>query len=251
MGKSPHTKIYKCKMCGAEFCLLVRPRHPKLFCSKKCQKEHLRQHPSLPKKIHKFQTKEEFVAAASEVIINKKRYVTQDEIARHLHVCGKEFKRLNVDIVELNKSLGMKKLPSILHGIIATFLREFFDDVETEATFEDFISPNGMVLRYDIRVESQKLLVEVDGSMHQKGHAWYSEYRNYCSQLKDTYARTTGYTLIRIPVGNVRDFDESSLYAIFADYLPIMGNQQPEHLGISANGSETDSVSRTDTAAAS
>lgn len=245
-----HTKVYTCKFCGAEFCLLERPRHHKLFCSKEHQIAYLKLHPSLPPKISKYQTKEHFINDAKKFILAKGRYVSMDEIGRSLHVCSSEFKKFSIDIRELNAECGMLLHRSIGHTIVENFLKKYFADVESEKTFEDLISPNGMVLRFDICVESQKLLVEIDGRIHNSNHAWNTPYRELCSRMKTEYALTHGYMLIRVSIENVRSFNEDDLVIIFKDFISNVGNQQPEAAGMPSNGSETDSVSRTDTAAA-
>lgn len=245
-----HAKIYICKFCGAEFCLLERPRHHKLFCSKEHQIAYLKQHPSLPQKVSKYQTGEQFIEDAKKVILDKGRYVSMDEIGRVLHVCSQEFKRFSINIKELNAACGMVLHRSIGHTIVENFLKRYFVDVESEKSFKDLISPNGMVLRFDICVESQKLLVEIDGRIHASNHAWNTPYRELCSRMKTEYAAKHEYKLLRIPIENVRSFKEEDLFKIFKDFISNVGNQQPEATGMPSNGSETDSVSRTDAAAA-
>ena len=110
-----------------------------------------------------------------------------------------------------------------------------------------------MVLRYDIMVEEVKLLIEIDGPMHNKLHTWYSEYRKSCDNLKDAYAHKNGYDLVRISVKKVHTLSDEYLEQKFDMFIKLSkkGNQQPELVGTPSNGSETDSVSRPEAAAAS
>jgi len=244
MARKPYKgTVITCKNCGCDFCLLVRPRHKKLFCSKACQSDYLRNNPHLPKKEHKFKTREQFIEAIHTVIYRENRYVTMDEIGRELHVCSSEFRRLGVDIAEENSVCGQKKPVSVTAVKVERALRKYIPDIKREVTFEDLVSPSGMVLRYDLGSEKEKLLVEVDGAMHKAGHSWNSEYRNLCDKMKDDYARINRYTLIRIPVKNTKYVTEEVILEYFSDFL---GNQKPEAEGIPSNGSETDSASRPD-----
>lgn len=250
---SKHTKVYTCQYCGVEFCMLERPRHPKKFCSRQCQSNYLREHPSLPKKEHKFKNRHDFIDAVESVIRDKNRYVTMDEVAKYLHVATNEFARHGVDIKQVNRHCGHRKPVSVAQNIIYLFLKKYFRCVEMEASFKDLKSAKGMVLRYDISVEEVKLLIEIDGPMHNKLHTWYSEYRKSCDNLKDAYAHKNSYDLVRISVKNVHMLSDEYLEQKFDMFIKLSkkGNQQPELVGTPSNGSETDSVSRPEAAAAS
>lgn len=234
-----HDKVYTCFNCGCDFCLLERPRHFKKFCSKKCQKLFLKNNPNLPKKVHKFQTKEQFTSAALQVILSKDRYTLMDEICAELHVCSTEFKRLGINIYELNELAGFTKPVSVAELIVCKFLEKHNIMYETQATFEEFRSTKGMVLRYDIYVPGAKLFIEVDGAHHKKGHSWYTEHRAECDKAKDVYAAKIGRHLLRIAVTKAQKLTDEYLLQVLGAYINILGNQQPEALGMGSNGSET------------
>ncbi|MGN1038814.1 MAG: hypothetical protein ACI4P0_05415 [Mailhella sp.] len=240
-------EVLTCRECGRDFCSIARYYIPKMFCSRKCQSEFLRKHPSLPEKVKKYPTAKSLHNASIEVIKRYGRYVTIDELARKLHICSKEYTAFGIDIIELNLEAGYKKPVSVAAVIVKKYLSKFTNDVKQEVTFGGLTSTKGMLLRYDLGSEKKRLLVELDGAMHNSNHSWYNEHRNENDRLKDASAKYIAYTLVRIPVHKVYTLTDEYLDSIF---LPILGNQKPEAEGIPSNGSETDSASRPDAAAA-
>lgn len=245
---SPNTRVYKCRNCGREFCYLITPsRYEMKFCSKECSSEYWKNNPRLPKKVHKFQTAEQFTDALHKLISEKGRYVTMDEAAHELHVCSNEFKRLGVRIEQVNADMGMTRTVSSAQDKVFHFLKKYIPDIQKEVSFSDLISPKGMVLRYDLGSRNKNLLIELDGCMHQKGHSWYTEYRESCDRMKEQFAKENGCNFMRIPVVKSFLLTDEVMEEVFADIIrDETGNQQPEVVGTSSNGSETDSISRSD-----
>jgi hypothetical protein len=100
----------------------------------------------------------------------------------------------------LNKKAGFKKPQSMFEYQIHNILEEFFDDLESQKTFFDCLSPKGFPLRYDFYSKKHNLLIEADGTQHyDKNNPNYDEYVHICDETKNNYAKQNGINLIRIP----------------------------------------------------
>lgn len=249
-----NTKVWVCEECGVEFCLLHRiPKgRVKRFCGRRCQSNWLRRNPSLPKKEHRFKNRAMLIAAIKKVITQEGRYVPMDELCSRLHICAVEFKRLNVSVIGIHRSLGVKKPTSVAADIVFRALKKRIPDLTREVTFPDLVSPKGMVLRFDMGSEQHRLLLEIDGPQHHdKNHDWFTAYRESCDRMKDSYAEEAGYHLVRV------QFTASykiNTHDLVQDILTIIGkaskfedgdNQHPGRAGMPANGSETYRLART------
>jgi hypothetical protein len=99
----------------------------------------------------------------------------------------------------LNKKSGFKKPQSMFEYQIHNILEEFFDDLESQKTFFDCLSPKGFPLRYDFYSKKHNLLIEADGTQHyDKNNGYYSEDIVRHDEMKKEYCEKNNIRLITI-----------------------------------------------------
>ena len=95
--------------------------------------------------------------------------------------------------------------------VIERYLQNNNIAYQKEYTYEDLKSPRGYKLRYDfaLNINDEIILIEFDGKQHKEdnGHFGYSiysdfEYRKFCDELKDNYAKSLNIKLFRIGYTN-------------------------------------------------
>lgn len=115
-----------------------------------------------------------------------------------LGVSSKTLTAYNVSTLMCNKLAGFKKPARMFENNVRKALSARFV-VEDEVCFDGCVSPKGYPLRFDFYIRALGLLVEADGSQHKHGHPWHSEYHSECDRIKDKFAATNGFGLVRIP----------------------------------------------------
>jgi hypothetical protein len=193
-------KMFKCEWCGKDFPLtykLYGKNKDKIikYCSKSCAATAVRH-----EKRKDFYSKKQLERNIKNIIRNKNRYTTLEEIIQELHIATKTLTKYKISILSLNKELGFKKPQSMFEFLISNYLEEIFKDLEFQKTFDDCISPKGYLLKYDFYSKSNNLLIEADGTQHyDKNNPNYNEYSVICDDIKNSYAKRNNINLIRIP----------------------------------------------------
>lgn len=140
------------------------------------------------------------------MICEKQRYVTTMELAEQV---GVSFSLINlyrdkVDVAKINSEYGFAPNLRGFEFRIAEFLQEAFpeEEITLQKTFPGLVglNPNRPVkLRYDLCIDTLKLLVEVDGPSHwDENYIYYNKSVLERDALKTKFAAENGYTLLRI-----------------------------------------------------
>ena len=187
---------FKCLTCGASF--EAGAWSNRKYCGHSCYKTSISARAGRVFKGDDYKTHAQLRRAARNLVKSKRRYVTFAEVVDELGVNWEILSRLNVSVPEVNRSLGYVSKKNVFAGAVEHRLRECFDVVENEKTFEDCRSPKGAKLPFDFFVDNA-FLVEADGEQHQPGGRWHEPKTAINDQVRNDYAAKTGILLVRIP----------------------------------------------------
>lgn len=187
-------KIYRCILCGKEFAISYYTSKSydttRRFCSKSCATKY---------QAAKYYNRDKLIDDIKIAINDAGRYMTTAEICYSLNISSKTLTKYRISIISVNKMVGMKKTISTYGDVCYIHLQKLFDNIVREKTFDDCISPKGYKLKFDFYVNEYNLLIETDGEQHyNKNHRYYSDYSIKCDRIKDNWASSNGYTLIRL-----------------------------------------------------
>lgn len=122
------------------------------------------------------------------------------------------FVPLGCTIEQLNKLAGFKKpTASWAEQHLYFSLLQYFDkeDIKRQAKFPQLRSKKGYLLRYDFKIESMKVLIQVDGQHHTNPKAkYYSLDLVQRDKKKQKFAEDKGFRFFRIPYKGPQDFDK-------------------------------------------
>lgn len=96
---------------------------------------------------------------------------------------------------------------------LETFLIDMELPYEKQKTFPDLKSPKGWPLRYDFLV-ADYVLLEYDGNQHYEYDNFFDktlnnhQYRQYCDQYKEAYAKKQGMPLYRFTTKNPNELNQ-------------------------------------------
>ena len=171
---------------------------PTRFCSKSCAGKSRKALPS----------KEEVIQEVRNFINSKGEYCTRTEICNGIRRSSKTLTSLDISIVGENMQLGYMKPKSKFENQIGEILRNTFNDVVTQKSFEGLLGISGYPLKVDFYLPEYNIVVEADGSQHKdSNHPWAATNPNGSVKLyddiKDVYFRDKGIALIRIPYKRV------------------------------------------------
>lgn len=136
--------------------------------------------------------------------------------------CGNDNVFMRSDTIKKSISCGCIKSKGEV--AIAKALQEHQITYQKEKAFKDLISEKGGAYRFDFYLPDYNCLIEYDGIQHFKadGKYWNTETQliktKDADQIKNTWAITHGYNLIRIPF-KVKDVKLEDLIPTTSKYL--------------------------------
>jgi hypothetical protein len=174
---------------------------PTRFCSKRCSSKARNHGSNSP--IKKDPGKEVIETEIRNFIVDENRYCTKDEILQVIKRSCKTIHKHEISIVELNKELGHTRVGSIFQNKVESILKEAYENVEVEKSFEGLVGNTGYPLRVDFYIPELNMVVEADGTQHSdKNHPW-ARFKNGSvveyDSIKEKFLRENNISLIRIP----------------------------------------------------
>ncbi len=171
------------------------------FCSKVCSSRARINAPGSP--IKKDPGKEIIEQEIREFIAGEDRYCTKDEILEAVKRSSKTVNKHGISIVELNSELGHTRIGSIFQNKVGSIIKEAYENVEVEKTFEGLVGNTGYPLRVDFYIPELNAVVEADGSQHSDiNHPW-AKFKNGTvaeyDSVKEKFFQENNIRLIRIP----------------------------------------------------
>lgn len=136
-----------------------------------------------------------------QMILDKGRYISSDELASRIGITGSAIRQLDIDVILINKSLGMTYRGKSFELYVLELLGSIYPDytVEMQKTFEDCLSVKGRKLRFDFFIPELNTLIEVDGDQHYyPNHPWYSVDQVGRDATKTAYCLLKNIHLVRI-----------------------------------------------------
>lgn len=187
-----------CAHCGKLYSLLYTPPkgHPctlnTIYCSKSCSTSAQRS-----------VTVEDLKNKAIDFISQKGSYCTAEELCNGIRHSSKTFTKHGLKTSELNAEAGMIKPKSKFQGSVGEVLKNTFDVVENEKTFDGLVGVKGHPLRVDFYLPEINTVVEADGSQHSDPKHPWKEWNNgtvaQYDKIKDDYFAKKGIRLVRVP----------------------------------------------------
>lgn len=131
------------------------------------------------------------------------QYLGLVKLAELLGVSRERFTNCAVDVDHLNRLLGHRSYvgSSYFEELAYRTLLDFFarEDISRQHVFSDCRSVCGHRLEFDFYIPKQKLFIEIDGSQHHdKQSGLYTDKLQANDALKDAYASSLGYTMLRV-----------------------------------------------------
>ena len=140
---------------------------------------------------------------AIDFISQKGSYCTTEELCNGIRHSSKTFTKHGLKTSELNAEAGMIKPKSKFQGSVGEVLKNTFDVVENEKTFDGLVGVKGHPLRVDFYLPEINTVVEADGSQHSDPKHPWKEWNNgtvaQYDKIKDDYFAKKGIRLVRVP----------------------------------------------------
>lgn len=140
---------------------------------------------------------------ALQFISEKNEYCSKDEICKGVGHSSKTFTKHGIRFLELNRELGFIKPKSKFQDKIENILKDSFDGVETEKSFDGLVGTKGHPLRVDFYIPEIDTIVEADGNQHSDpNHPWAKWKNGTVSEydsIKDKFFKEKGMKVVRIP----------------------------------------------------
>lgn len=133
------------------------------------------------------------------------QYCSAEFLARKLGISQNLFSYRNINIGDLNLSLGFIRNNRCFEIEMKNLLEEIFEDKEIigQKWFKDCLSDLRNKLYFDFYIPHIRTLVEADGPCHfDVKHPWYTEKVIRRDLLKAEYCKNNNLTLVRIPYRN-------------------------------------------------
>lgn len=174
---------------------------PTRFCSKSCASKSRADAPSSP--ISKDPGKEVVLAEIRDFISTQGRYCTQEEILGSIRRSSKTIHKHGISTVGLNKELGHSKISTQFQSKVEAVLKDVYDEVEVEKTFDGLVGNTGYPLRVDFYLPELNVAIEADGCQHYDiNHPWATfkngTVKEYDS-IKERFFKEKNIRLIRVP----------------------------------------------------
>lgn len=141
------------------------------------------------------------VSSIEDYILEKGRYVSQQEISNEFNVSVGYLTQSDVDTVFLNAKSGYFSGYNFFEVLLVSVLIELgITSFEREKTFHECRSQKNRLLRFDMYLPEHNLLIELDGPQHwDSEHPFFSESMQYNDRKKDSFCMENNFNLLRIP----------------------------------------------------
>lgn len=194
-----------CKNCGILYSLEYADKHGYTYlldtqcCSKSCAARLQKGKGCIQPDVGETALREKAKAFISE----QGEYCSKDEICKAVKHSCKTFSKHGIKFSELNKELGFDKPKSQFQNRVENVLKDRFNCVETEKSFDGLVGTTGHPLRVDFYISEINTVVEADGSQHKDPNHPWKEWKNGTvaeyDLIKNVFFEDSGIRLVRIP----------------------------------------------------
>lgn len=169
------------------------------YCSKSCASKAKENKGCIRPDVGKEALKDKVTA----YIQSRGEYCTKDEICKGVGHSSKTFTKHGIRFSDMNRALGFDKPKSKFQDSVGNVLKEQFNIVETEVSFEGLVGNTGHPLRVDFYIPEINTVVEADGSQHSDPNHPWREWNNGSvaeyDGIKNQFFEERGTKLVRIP----------------------------------------------------
>lgn len=206
---------FTCEMCGVVFSPDTYASRPRKYCSLACSKE-----ASFGKPRGKYKDKASLVEYLQSVIKKEGRYLPMVALIKLSGVSQKKMNAFNVSVIELHRSVGIKKKKMWVEDIAYYHLKELIPDLEYNYVFPDCRGDGDRPLRFDLYSPSLNLIIEIDGPHHTSTvNTKLIETVKKYDLLKERYVRENGIQMLRVRLSGGQKFDPSTLEPLLQPYF--------------------------------
>lgn len=173
----------------------------------------------------------DFSNKIEQLILEKNRYLTQLEIAKHFGISVAYITQSNIDTVLINHQLGYNRVYEYGELIAIKYLvKNEVTNLVRQKTFNNCKSEKGFLLKFDIYLPESNSVIEIDGPQHyEREHKFYSEYLVSSDRMKEKFCKDSNIFLLRIPIKDKYQIDKIIKHAILENLERLLNHNITEN----------------------